>query len=85
MGRKADKRAARVAAARERDQAYFQMGLGDAAPLAHLRTLSEQRLLDVQARALGDIRRPMSANRAVAHVTLGALARLIRERTEARE
>lgn len=84
MGRKADKRAARVAAAQARDQEYFQAGLQDSRTLAHLRSLPEQRLLDVQARALGDIRRPMSPNRAVAYVTLGALARLIRERTEAR-
>lgn len=83
MGRKADKRAARIAAAKDRDQAFFQAGLGDERTLVHLRSLPERRLLDVQQRALRDIKRPMSPNRAVAYVTLGALARLILERTEA--
>lgn len=85
MGKKADKRAARAAAAQARDQALFQLGLRDELTLAHLRCLPEGRLLDVQQHALGAVQRPMSENRAAAYVTLGAMARLIRERLEARE
>lgn len=85
MGKKSDKRSARVAAAQARDQAYFRLGLQDAKTLAHLRELTERRLVDVQARALRDAARPMSPGRPAAYVVLGAMARLIRERLEARE
>lgn len=80
MGKKSDKRAARTAAAQSRDQEFFQAGLQDKRTLAHLKALPERRLLDVQQHALSSIRRPMDTNRAVAYVTLGALAQLIRER-----
>lgn len=85
MGRKADKRAARVAAAQARDCGWIRRGMGDDKTLAHLRECSEDHLRAVLFRASSDAARPMSPNHVRGLVVLGALQMLARERLEARE
>jgi hypothetical protein len=73
-------RARRAERARARESALFDLGTRDNVTLAHLLSLPERRLLDVQAHALRVSQRPMHPDYKAAHVTLGALARLISER-----
>jgi hypothetical protein len=73
-------RAQRLERVRIRETALFDLGTRDLSTLSHLLSLPERRLLDVQAHALRVSQRPMHADYKAAHVTLGALARLISER-----
>lgn len=66
-----------------RGQAMFCAGLRDTKTIAHLESLTEHHLLCAQQRALRDARNPFDPNHAVAMVTLGALATVIRHRQEA--
>jgi hypothetical protein len=85
MGRKADRRAARVAAAQARDLEWIRRGMADEVTLAHLRRCDEHHLKAVLFRASADAARPMSENHVRGLVCLGALEALARDRMEARE
>lgn len=63
---------------------WFRHGLTDAATYRHLDSLTMERLAQVQAHALSVARRPRHKDYAAAHMTLGALAKLLQNRaTEA--
>lgn len=83
MGRKADRRAARVAAAQARSCGWIRRGMTDEATLAHLRTCSEHHLKAVLVRASHDAARPMSPDHVRGLVVLGALHALAQERQRA--
>ncbi len=83
MGRKADRRAARVAAAQARSLEWIRRGMQDADTLAQLRTCSEHHLKAVLVRASHDAARPMSPDHVRGLVVLGALHALAQERQRA--
>lgn len=85
MGKKAQRRAARVAAAQARDCEWIRRGMADPMTLGHLRGCSEAQLRAVLLRASSDAARPMSPNHIRGLVVLGALQALARERREGRE
>lgn len=83
MGRKADRRSARVAAAQARSLEWIRRGMQDADTLAHLRTCSEHHLKAVLVRASQDAARPMGPDHVRGLVVLGALHALAQERQRA--
>lgn len=83
MGKKAERRAARVAAAQARSCEWIRRGMGDAATLAHLRECDEHHLKAVLLRASRDAARPMSPDHVRGLVVLGALHALAQERQRA--
>lgn len=86
MGRQSRKRAirrlSRCAAVQSTARHWFRVGLSDVATYGHLAALEPERLLQVQNHALAIARRPRHADYAAAHMTLGALARLLHTRAE---
>ncbi len=83
MGKKADRRAAREAAAQARSCAWIQRGMMDEATLAHLRRCDEFGLRAALLRASHDAARPMSPHHVHGLVVLGALETIKLERLRA--
>jgi hypothetical protein len=83
MGKKADRRAARMAAAQARSCAWIKRGMTDEATLAHLRKCDEFGLRAALVRASQDAARPMSPHHVHGLVVLGALATIAQERLRA--
>lgn len=83
MGKKADRRAARVAAAQARSCGWIRRGMQDEPTLAHLRGCDEHHLKAVLVRASHDAARPMSPDHVRGLVVLGALETIAQERLRA--
>lgn len=79
MGKKSERREARIFAAKERDGKMFSRGLIDEPTLQHLRRLPEYRRREVMNHALSTVSRPMNPHRDEALVVLGAMATLAQE------
>lgn len=82
MGSKAHRREMRQAAAKARDNFFFQEGTRHPQTLRDLSGLSDQAFQAVQQRALADAQRPMSPHRTHAYTVLGAMATLMRDRVQ---
>lgn len=88
MGTERHKRAYRRQCRQAENEAiarkWFRYGITDANTYQHLDSLTMERLAQVQAHALLVARRPRHKDYAAAHMTLGALAKLLQNRaTEA--
>lgn len=76
MGKKADRRASRIAAAQARDAAFQQRGAEDTQLIAFLSGMPSEKREQVRQHALRTVERPMNDRVPAARAVLGALSKV---------